>query len=430
MEDNIIIESPAEKKVPNEPEVHNQDSETASASVFDITPDLNISLVKENENADAAVATTPKVLPVQPSSNSFAAGQPASFQAEKENLNKNRPENPLTKTISTPNKIYFEKSEDRVHFSEENIFKKPTDESKKVPLVQDQNIKAMRTYESDFAAAMSQKNASKVSMAIAESSKKEGVKSIKSSEKPISAPSHFFRNTLYIILSIVIIGGGIYGSYYLYTQSPLGKSRSATPPSSTKKISAGIIPSEEQVIVNIDNLNAATIKDRLQTEIDKPQSFNTIKEIIPVKSQNGEIFRVSAPEMIKIMGINAPGILTRSMDTQWMLGSYSAKDGSVNVFIIATNNFFQNAFAGILQWEASMSADLKQFLLTSDGSDTTRGRFIDRIIKNKDVREFISENGEMLFLYSFVSNDKIVITDNETVLSEIITRLDKKAFIR
>ena len=59
-----------------------------------------------------------------------------------------------------------------------------------------------------------------------------------------------------------------------------------------------------------------------------------------------------------------------------------------------------------------------------------QGQFIDRIIKNKDVREFVNEENQILFLYSFINNDKLIIARDEATLSEIISRLEKQAFSR
>jgi hypothetical protein len=78
-----------------------------------------------------------------------------------------------------------------------------------------------------------------------------------------------------------------------------------------------------------------------------------------------------------------------------------------------------------------MPEDLKNFTLNPNNNEqTTKGQYKDRIIKNKDVREYVTENGHINYLYSFVSNDKLVITDSEEALDEIIIRLEKKAFVR
>ena len=167
--------------------------------------------------------------------------------------------------------------------------------------------------------------------------------------------------------------------------------------------------------------------------------------------------------MLKIMGLNPPNILSRSLSAPWMLGVYTGADGRSSTFSIATTDFFQNSFAGMLQWEPTMADDLKQLLypaqvsgianiptnqspiVQASGVGTTsptttapevkpyftlRGAFRDRIIQNRDVREFVTVDGDILFLYSFVDNSHLVVAGSEAALSEIVTRLEKQTFLR
>ena len=58
------------------------------------------------------------------------------------------------------------------------------------------------------------------------------------------------------------------------------------------------------------------------------------------------------------------------------------------------------------------------------------GSFKDKIIKNKDVREFSDISGNTLFLYSFINNNTIVIARDEGALGEIINRFENNAYVR
>nr|MDQ2933168.1 hypothetical protein [bacterium] len=85
-------------------------------------------------------------------------------------------------------------------------------------LYTDNNLKPLRTYESDVAEVMSHKRPSMASIAIAESKKEEGEESLSS-----EAPSHAVRNILMICISLIFLGGGTFGAFYLYSRSPLGQ---------------------------------------------------------------------------------------------------------------------------------------------------------------------------------------------------------------
>ncbi|MDQ2933150.1 MAG: hypothetical protein M3Q80_02100, partial [bacterium] len=242
-----------------------------------------------------------------------------------------------------------------------------------------------------------------------------------------------------------------------------------------------MIPSNSFAVVNLEkDLTPFVIQTRIENEVLKTQTPNTIKEIIlSAKDSSGVSVRVSATEIIDAMEIDAPDILTRSLTPDWMLGVYNDENDEKSVFVVTSTNFFQNTFAGMLQWESVMADDLRKYLspasikgisnsiknpstpmestttatttATSTGGTTAtttmstssvsgtnsartafvlRGRFVDKIIKNKDVRAFQVEDGTILFLYSFIDNTHLVITDKESTLSEILSRLEKQSFIR
>ena len=61
---------------------------------------------------------------------------------------------------------------------------------------------------------------------------------------------------------------------------------------------------------------------------------------------------------------------------------------------------------------------------------TINGQFEDRIVKNKDIRAFKTTDGTVLFLYSFIDSNKLIITDKEETLADILIRLEKQTFMR
>ena len=298
------------------------------------------------------------------------------------------------------------------------------------------NVKSIRTYESDVAELMSRTRTSAATITIAESKRDSGQERIAIKSEPPREPSHAFKNFLLIVISLLLIGGGSYGAYYLYLRSAIAPSAptQSGPQESGPKASAaasGIVPTDFTVVLPIDGLNAGDIISRIQAEADKPLPNNDIKEIVPVALKNGNEERVMAPDMLAHMGIPVPNILSRSQSANWMLGIYADPTGQKTAFVISTNSFFQNAFAGMLQWEGMMPSDLKQYLFPGATSTTTvRGQFTNKIIHNKDVREFVAANGQVLFLYSFIDSGTLVIAGSESALSEILTRLEKLAYLR
>ena len=342
----------------------------------------------------------------------------------------------------------------------------------------EETLRPLRTYEGDVAEVLSHKRTSTASIAIAESRKSTGEDQIGGEAKE---PSHAFKKISITLASLILVGAGAVGAYYLYSKSALAPSPRTAPQT---QAAPSIVTSDTQVAIAIDNMTPTEIISAVRTEAAKPQAANTIKEIILVQTKNGQHYRVSGPDMANIMDTGAPDALSRSLSDSWMLGEYSDALGNKTIFVIATIDYFQNAFAAMLQWESTMADDLKQYLYpnapadiaqtmpmpalpvanpmiiasttassTKTSSSTSnlassapsmtvspaiddqpyvvlRGSFVDRIIGNKDVREFVTGDDKALFLYSFIDNTHLVIAGSEAALSAILDRLEQQAFVR
>jgi hypothetical protein len=370
-------------------------------------------------------------------------------------------------------------------------------------------IKPLRTYEGDVAEVLANRKSSTISIALAESRKNTGEERL-SSNFDAEDTSASKKKIFIALISLFLIGIGVVGAYYLYSISPLASTPHAA---QTIEAASSLIPSDAQRSISIDNMSSASVINAVRTEIAKPQDANTIKEIVLVQTENNQRFRVAAPDMIKTMDINVPDILSRTITDDWMLGVYADANGTKTAFVVVNVDYFQNAFAGMLQWEKLMADDLKQYLYentpsditaatqdtstnssstpinpleniegilpstvsstssqpktnthgilseggperTSDNSPQTSftsttpseitdqtteinpgyavlsGSFVDRIIQNKDVREFVTSDGNILFLYSFIDEKRLVVAGSEAALTEVLNRLEQQAFVR
>ena len=307
------------------------------------------------------------------------------------------------------------------------------------PHVTETPQKALRTYESDVADVLAHKNISTASIAIAENKRQTGQETIGSDDAETTQKSGLTKKIIFGVASLIVIILGLGGAYYLYSLSPLA-ARPVT--QQIVPVISSIVPADTHVSLNIDSLSTANIVNSIKNETTKVQSPNSIKEIVLTQTTNGQKFKITAGDALKYTGTHAPDTLARTLSDDWMLGIYADSNGNKNVFVVMTINYFQNAFAAMLQWENLMPDDLKKYFQQNIPVDATlssttpvsngviRGSFIDRIIKNKDVREFVTSDGQTLFLYSFIDNNKLIITSSESTLTEILTRLEQKAFIR
>ncbi len=324
-----------------------------------------------------------------------------------------------------------------------------------------ENLKNIRTYQSDVADVLAKRNTSAVTIALAESRKNRDGESFSSNEDS----SQIKKKVLIVVICVVLAAAGVFGAYYLYSISPLAPTQ---PKINTPQSLTSLIPIDSQSLLNITNATPVDVRMRVKNELLKNQAPGTIRELVMVSDTTitsgpdagtKKASRIPSQTMISNMGIGMPDILYRSLTADWMLGVYSNKDEQKSVFVIIKNNFFQNTFAGMLQWENIMADDLKDFLISSNVNGiankpvtnesvaplptssstieqyaqvytTIRGRFIDKILKNKDIREFVSIDGEIIFLYSFLDNNSLIFTSDESLVTDIMSRLEKQSFMR
>lgn len=469
-DDNVIVQPSAPEEEPQDAAEEAVREVAEGDRIFDITPDLNIapsnnevpqadtpkptsaSVTAEVEAALRQFSAPKQETPpaVKPAETSSALSGSADAPTPAPETPRVAPANPPVKTVSAPGIILPQAPEPTLE-SLAHATNPKTEEIEK-----NLGLKRLRTYEGDVEELMSRRRTSTATIAIAEQKRATGSETLSSTPVAEEAPpTHGFRNVLVTVLSLVLVAGGLIAGYYLYTQSllfiaaPSGKTR---PP--TASVSS-LVPADSQVTVRLDSSSPARILSLLQTEANRDQKPGTIKEIIPIETVNGATVRLSAPDMLTLMNISAPDMLARSLTDSWMLGVYANDAGTKTAFVVVSNNFFQNAFAGMLQWESVMPDDLRAYLfalgttpsgianatptaLANMGSTTVggpafgaiRGQFRDRIIHNKDVREFITDQGKMLFLYSFIDSSKLVMAGSEEVLAEILLRLENQSFVR
>jgi len=363
--------------------------------------------------------------------------------------------------------------------------------------------KSIHTYASDVAEAMAQNHTSKTSMILAESRRKAGTESIGTAEE-----KHNGKKLLLMIGSLVLIGAGAFGAYYLYSISALAPANVAP---AAPQAPTSLVPTDSQTIVPIDGLSPYTLQVAVRAEVAKAQAPNTMREIVLTEKSGTTQIQIPAQEIESLLDIGAPDILVRSLSDRWMLGVYADGAGAKSMFVVATTDFFQDAFAGMIQWEKVMADDLRQYLFssaplgianvqptaptavtayqdlpdlnsvlpslaqsTSTQATSTAskkpsssvatpvvatssqasaqststasissstpplqpeftaisGTFVDRIVGNRDVREFHTTDGKTLFLYSFIDNARLVVAPDEATLAAILARVEDQTYVR
>lgn len=312
--------------------------------------------------------------------------------------------------------------------------------------------KIIRTYESDIAKEIERKKASVVSIAIAESTVKNNSATISNnSSSRTSSPSTSVagKKMLYAVLSLIFIGGGVAGGYYLYLQSPLAPVTPVKNP--TQQLGSGIIAVNKQRTINITGQTANTLRNVINapTSTSSIPGVGTITEFVFGTRASGAstttpLTRVSVVNFFTLAEFNAPDTFTRSLTAPWMFGMYQGD--SATPFIILTTDFYQNAYAGMLKWESSIVDDFANIFTypqadTATPGNTVTGRplasfygihgtWSDAVIKNKDVRIFKNDAGNILLMYAFLDKNTLIIAPQEQVIREVIDRIEKRTYVR
>lgn len=353
-------------------------------------------------------------------------------------------------------------------------------------IYQSPNVRPLRTYEGDMAEILAHKRTSVATIAIAENKRKEGQEVISNKTTEVKESSGAGRKVLLFILSLILIGAGVIGGYYLYTKSPLVTTKPTTT-YTPKPVIKSIIPADRHESLSIDGKTRNELREELMRELQKQYEPNTVTDIIVTKNTNGAKNKVPLADMLNIMDITAPNILVKSFLPDWMLGIYTDEQGNNDYFVTANSDFFQDSFAGMLNWEKVMADDIRSYItneniknivngpplpqttveakkpevktvtkstnkkatttkIATTSAETTatttpadetiapfptlRGQFSDRIIKSRDARVFKTSEGKTLFIYSFINGKTLIISGKESTLSELITRLEKQAYVR
>lgn len=284
-----------------------------------------------------------------------------------------------------------------------------------------QKLSSLRTYQGDMADFIKEKNESVVSIAVKEKERKEEKMEEEGKLEPVSKPhkERFQVNLTILALSILLIGGGLVASLYVFNF--------------IKKEPVNLTVIENNIIPYNNLITLANVTDKsLGPELGK-LSFGSGVSVIKISDASGlPVSKVK--DFFSFMKISPPGALLRTLKNEYAIGAVS-QDKKLSFFLVLGVDNFGNAFSAMLDWEENMEKDLS-FLNTEDSSapanltaSTTLSVRIpmkpevwswkDIIIKNKDVRGLVNTNGQAKIAYTFLDKNTILIINNLSAIGEI-----------
>ncbi len=184
---------------------------------------------------------------------------------------------------------------------------------------------------------------------------------------------------------------------------------------------------------------ASALASLQDAETNMSLSLGLVGRLLPATKVEGANTQtaIDAQTFLQLLAPNIPADLLRTIQPTFLLGVHVF---DVNQpFLILKVDAYEQAYSGMLAWEASMHSSLsplfdytprqhipEENLATSTtpaGQSPLGGAtFVDRIVANHDARVLQNNTGDIYFLWTFLDRNTIVITTQENTLREIILR--------
>lgn len=275
-------------------------------------------------------------------------------------------------------------------------------------------LKALRTYQGDMEETIVNTKASIATVAIAESKRKY--------EKPQTIEIFPEKNnrSLAILAGIVLILLGVVIFAFVYL------SRNKSP--------QAVYINSDTILkyTTVNNLSVAELNRNfiISNILSQKKSWNgTVNQILYLRVKNiaPNASTTDVSKIMSLLGPGAPDSLLRSLSPNYMIGIYAYDTNEP--FIILTTSDFGRSFEGMISWEKNMVDDLGPIFSIS-ATSTNSYVFVDDSIKNKDFRKAEDSYKKTAFLYSFIDNNTIVITKNESILGALINKFNTDKLVR
>ncbi len=288
---------------------------------------------------------------------------------------------------------------------------------------------AIRTYKDDIQEAIQANHLSSVNIAIAENDrmrqKMRGPESIETK----SAEGSKIIPILITLVVIIAVGAMGYFGYSYYKKIP-AKTQSV----STIAIPKPFFTVEYRNEFNIDRAAKDRQVSALASQInDTNIPLGNIYSIYLTTGTSTTKSVIKTSNFLSLLESNIPDQLSRNLDQNFMIGTFSFAQNIPFVILRTTN--YEVAYAGMLEWEKILESDFGQlFRLNQNqnrGVATTTAtlgliRFQDDVVGNQDVRVLKDNDGKIFFIYGIVGKEYIIITANEMGFKEILTRINRE----
>jgi hypothetical protein len=284
----------------------------------------------------------------------------------------------------------------------------------------------VRTYKTDLASAIESSHLSSINIAIAENEKLRNKLKV---DEPVVTEGSYSKSKILIFVSLllVIAGLGAISALYFF-RTP------AAEPTTIKTTLPSLITAEYQDELNSSLIAVGKFPLALSAKINETQIpvNNLYNTYVTMGTSTGRRL-LSTTEFVSLLGWQVPDMLKRTLRSEYMAGLFSF--GKNLPFVILKTTYFENAYAGMFEWEKNLERDFRQIFrlpgydqggVLADLTPTSQKKFEDAVIVNKDVRRIKDDAGQTMLLYGIIDRETIIITVNEDAFKELVTRINKE----
>jgi hypothetical protein len=246
-----------------------------------------------------------------------------------------------------------------------------------------------------------------------------------------------------IIAGIILVILGVSGvtAAYLFVQKPVVAVPTAV------SVPSLILASDQ---TKLEGRGAALVSSLVETIL-LPSSGTTRIVYITAATTTAEGVATDVPlggdALFAAFGFPVPDILLRSIEPESTIGTFNTGNGPMPFFILRVSSF-ERSFAGMLDWEPTMSRDLAALYarypsplpeVTATTTATTTApaatstptvdqsapaaAFVDEVIQNHDVRVLKDLAGRSLILYGYADKQTLIIARDENAFRLLLQAL-------
>ncbi len=335
-------------------------------------------------------------------------------QTPKETQGFIKPSQPLKEEAPKPQEIIKPSQQPKTEVEE-----KTKEDNKK------SGIKTVRTFQEDVARMMKEQKTSLTKILTAEQKKNELTGKIPTEKEE---NKNILKTILIILGTTAVVGLIGFTGFYYYNQQ-----QNQIAQQITELQIPSFIFSNYQRELFFDSLNRDNVVneiEKLKDEVSVP--LGSIIQIYPTIEDKSQKFKivgedefkliVTAESFLNALDSRAPAVLKRALMPDFIFGFHSSLGN--NPFLLFKINSYNNAFAGMLDWEKNMISDLFPIFERYDSKiDKNNYAFQDIIVKNIDVRAILNQEGKIEFAYFFPDRETLAIVNNETTIQEIVRRV-------